>query len=127
MSQSRSHISDSSSVPDPRGGQVARADLAAVPVVAVSGEFDLDSCPLLLEAVTTAAGEGRVVVLDLTEVAFADSTFLNVLLRAHQLTDLRLAGVSEQVERLLEITGTDQLLKLFPTVADAAAAPDTPV
>jgi anti-anti-sigma factor len=93
-------------------------------VVAVSGEFDLDSCPLVLEAVTAAAGEGPV-VLDLTEVAFADSTFLNVLLRAHQATDLRLAGVSEQVQRLLQITGTDQILKLFPTVADAAAAPGT--
>ncbi|GHH45400.1 hypothetical protein GCM10018773_34660 [Streptomyces candidus] len=98
-----------------------------MPVVAVSGEFDLDSCPLMLEAVTTAAGESPVVVLDLTAVEFADSTFLNVLLRAHQLTDLRLAGVSEQVARLLEITGTDQLLKLFLTVAEAAAAPGTPV
>ncbi|MFD3513817.1 STAS domain-containing protein [Streptomyces sp. NPDC058657] len=94
-------------------------------VVAVSGDFDLESCPLLLEAVTAAAGESPVVVLDLAEVAFADSTFLNLLLRAHQVTDLRLAGVSEQVRRLLHITGADQFLKLFPTAADAAEAPVT--
>lgn len=90
-------------------------------VVAAYGEFDLAACPPLLRALTAAAEEGPVVVLDLTEVTFADSTFLNTLLITRRLTELRLAGVSEQVLRLLEITGADQILRLFPTVADAAA------
>ncbi|MFF5506511.1 STAS domain-containing protein [Streptomyces roseolus] len=69
----------------------------------------------------------RAVVLDLAEVSFCDSAGLNVLLGARREAEraavvLVLACVPVTLRRILEMTGADQVLRVFATVADAEAA-----
>ncbi|MFC4031090.1 STAS domain-containing protein [Streptomyces polygonati] len=101
----------------PQSGPAARP----VPVVAAHGDLDIENLGPLRQALETAA-EGPAVVLDASGVTFADSSFLSVLLGVRQLTDLRVAGAPPQVLRLLEITGADRIIPLYPSVAEAEKA-----
>ncbi|MFJ8802815.1 STAS domain-containing protein [Streptomyces sp. NPDC102487] len=69
-----------------------------------------------------AAAAHPVLVVDGGAVTFADSSALNLLLRMHQVTTLRLANPSAPLARLLRITGADQVLNVFPTLDQACSA-----
>ncbi|MFH8635478.1 STAS domain-containing protein [Streptomyces goshikiensis] len=91
-------------------------------VVVVQGDMDLDTSAPLAESLLAAAHANPVVVLDTSGITFADSAFLNLLLQAHALTELRIAGPPHQLQRLLEMTGADAVLQLHPTVRAASSA-----
>jgi anti-sigma B factor antagonist len=90
----------------------------AAAVVAVSGELDLASGPELEAELDQLTGPDiQLVVIDLRGLDFMDSTGLSILVRAHQ----RLAGEgcemglvkgSQQVQRLLDLTGVAERLRL---------------
>jgi anti-sigma B factor antagonist len=100
-------------------------------VVAVSGELDLASSPALRQQLERASQSGaELVVLDLRELAFMDSTGLSVLVKAQQQAagaGHRFAVVKggKQVQRLLSLTGVaahltlvdepDELMDIGPT------------
>ncbi|MEU6773277.1 STAS domain-containing protein [Streptomyces sp. NPDC046759] len=88
-------------------------------VIAAHGSYDLHSIPPLAEALIAAARKHAKVVLDASGVDFADSSFLNLLIRAHQTGTLRVAAPPRQLQRLFAITGTDAVLGIRETV-DAA-------
>ncbi|KMO95341.1 STAS domain-containing protein [Streptomyces roseus] len=88
-------------------------------VVAAHGELDQDTLAPLEEALATAADRYRLVVLDAAAVTFGDSSFLNLLLRVHHLTTLRIAAPGEQLSRLFALTGADTVLSVHPSVEDA--------
>ena len=85
-------------------------------VVVVSGELDLASGPALEdELVRVSAVE--LVVLDLRELEFMDSTGLSILVKANQraIDEGRRFGLvkgSPQVQRLLYLTGVAERLTL---------------
>jgi anti-sigma B factor antagonist len=89
-------------------------------VIAVSGELDLASSPALEQALARVNGsDTELVILDLRELEFMDSTGLSVLVKANQHaleTGKRFGLVkgSSQVQRLLSLTGMDERI----TVAD---------
>ncbi|MFF4567939.1 STAS domain-containing protein [Streptomyces sp. NPDC001435] len=68
-------------------------------VTAVPGNWDFNSIAPLTEAMENAAGEHALLVVDVCAVTFADSSFLNLLLRIHNsgTTTLRLAGPLPQL------------------------------
>jgi anti-sigma B factor antagonist len=90
-------------------------------VISVSGELDLASSPALEEELERVAkSDATVIVVDLAELEFMDSTGLSVLVRAHQRAEengrrLGLVNGSQQVQRLLTLTGVADRL----TLADA--------
>ncbi|MFE3660702.1 STAS domain-containing protein [Streptomyces sp. NPDC059165] len=88
-------------------------------VVAAHGDLDLNNLPPLTDALTEASASHSTVVLDASGITFADSSFLNLVLRFHRCTTLRVAAPQAQLLRLLEITGGDQVLDIRPTL-DAA-------
>ncbi|MFF4444355.1 STAS domain-containing protein [Streptomyces sp. NPDC001502] len=88
-------------------------------VVAAHGELDQDTLAPLEDALASAADQHRVVVLDAGSITFGDSSFLNLLLRLHHLTTLRIAAPGEQLRRLFALTGADTVLSLHPSVEDA--------
>lgn len=88
-------------------------------VVAAHGELDQDTLAPLQEALASAADRHGLVVLDAGSITFGDSSFLNLLLRVHHLTTLRIAAPGEQLRRLFALTGADTVLSLHPTVEDA--------
>jgi anti-sigma B factor antagonist len=96
--------------------EVRDNDRAAV--VTVSGELDLASSPAFEEELDRViSSEAPVVVIDLRELEFMDSTGLSVLIRAHQRAEERgqrfgLVRGSQQVQRLLSLTGVADRLTL---------------
>nr|WSX53461.1 STAS domain-containing protein [Streptomyces sp. NBC_00974] len=88
-------------------------------VVAARGELDQDTLAPLEEALVSAAAGHSPVVLDVGSITFGDSSFLNLLLRLHHLTALRIAAPGEQLRRLFAVTGADTVLSLHESVEDA--------
>lgn len=84
----------------------------------IRGELDLASGPQLEAALDAVSPEDtRVVVIDLRELEFMDSTGLSIIVRAHQRLarddcELGLVRGSAQVQRLLELTGVTERLRL---------------
>ena len=96
--------------------EVRNADATAV--ISVSGELDLASSPALEEELERVAqSDAQLVVVDLRGLEFMDSTGLSVLVRAHQRAEengrrLGLVNGSQQVQRLLTLTGVADRLTL---------------
>jgi anti-anti-sigma factor len=88
-------------------------------VIVARGDLDFSRLAPLQSALEEAARTHQAIVLDVSGVVFGDSTFLNVLLRAHETATLRIAAPTPQVQRLLEITGADGVLHVHPTLKDA--------
>jgi anti-anti-sigma factor len=86
--------------------------------IEVSGELDLATSPRFGQAVRRELDAGRKVIVDLSEIAFIDSTGLNALIMAVRGADanggaLELSpSLSEQVRRVFEITGLDAVLPI---------------
>ena len=93
-------------------------------VIAVAGELDLHTAPLLrdrLEAMDLS--ERPNIAVDLTDVSFMDSSTLGVLVV--QLKRVReregrlgLVGVQGSPAKVLSITGLDQVIPAFESVED---------
>ena len=101
-------------------------------VLELAGELDLAVAGRLHELVDEAAVEApRLVVIDVTEVAFMDSSVLREFLRAHRSVSeagglLVVAGAQPTVRRLLELTGTTELFTLADTRAAALGSGPSP-
>ncbi len=103
------------------GVTVAQYEGRGVRVVVARGSYDMHSITSLADALDTATREHRKVVLDASGITFADSTLLNLLILTHQATDLRVAAPTQQLRRVLELTGVDAVLTVRATVEEAAA------
>ncbi|TXJ79130.1 anti-sigma factor antagonist [Streptomyces lavendulae] len=98
-------------------------------VLALRGELDYASAAQLQEAadaVLAGPQPPALVVLDCSALEFCDSSGINVLIGMHQRLEarggvLRLAGVPGSVTRVFTLTGLDQVIGLYGTVADASA------
>jgi anti-sigma B factor antagonist len=98
-------------------------------VVTVRGEIDLASAPELAGLLVELTGQGhRYIAVDLASVEFMDSTGVRALIDASE--RLRSAGgrlviqaAHARVERVLELTGVDRLLRA-PEGAELAEGGD---
>ncbi|WP_432029907.1 STAS domain-containing protein [Streptomyces sp. 1222.5] len=105
--------------------QVVTTTTDGITVVTVAGEIDHNTAGPLIEALEVSnVGERPRVVVDMQQVAFMDSSGINVLLTAHRALTaadgwLRLAGVQASVLRTLDIVGVDQIIACYPTIGDA--------
>jgi anti-anti-sigma factor len=97
-------------------------------VVAASGELDLRTSPQLEDRLARAFDAGaELVILDLRQIEFIDSTGLRVVVNAHQRahdTGRRFAVVrgADQVERVLTLTGVRDLLTMVDAPEELLAA-----
>jgi anti-sigma B factor antagonist len=96
-------------------------------LIAVQGEVHVSTAPEFSERLNDAIARGKTgVVIDMTEVAFIDSTGLSVLLNAlrrvtRQQGALALAVSNPTVLRLFEITRLDSTFDILPTREEAIA------
>ena len=96
-------------------------------VIGVRGELDLASSPALEQELEGSAAQAALVIVDLRELEFMDSTGLSVLVRAHQRAvekGQRFAVVrgSQQVQRLLSLTGVAERLTLVDAPEELLSA-----
>ena len=108
--------------------EVVDADLKGAPGVAVRGEVDIAvAADLELRLDAAIQASSGAFVLDLDHVEFLDSSGLGVILRARALLgreDRALAIVCRPgpVRRLFDVAGVADLLFVFGTREEAAAA-----
>ena len=103
--------------------------------VALSGELDMATVPVLNQQLGAAEQDGaKTIVLDLRELIFVDSSGLHALVGAYNRSELNghrilLVGASRSLRRLCEMTGTEFLLatrdgsRLGGVDGEAVAAP----
>lgn len=99
-----------------------------VTVLAVTGEVDVSTAPKLRqEGVRLLSPERSLLVIDLSGVAFLDSTGLGVIVgilkRVRTLGgELAVAGARNHVRKVFEITRISDVLPMFDTVGEARDA-----
>jgi anti-sigma B factor antagonist len=87
-------------------------------VLILHGELDLASTPLLQEEIESVETDGAsLIVLDLDDLEFIDSTGLRIILAAHERSQergqmLALTRGSQQVQRLMGITRAGEHLRI---------------
>lgn len=94
------------------------ADGPGVTRVTLAGELDLATVPQLRAVLSEAAKDAELVIVDLSELTFMDSTGILMILIAHsqiRAADRRLALVPgpRQVQRIFELTGLDDKLSFM--------------
>lgn len=91
------------------------------------GDLDLATAPLLEGAFNAVFTDDDVemIVVDLTELSFMDSTGIHLLIRMHDacgdVDRLRVINGSRAVERLLDLTGVRAHLPLITSDCDPLA------
>lgn len=104
-----------------------------LPVVSAPVEVDASNADGLRKLLLTCAEEGHaVVVVDMSETAFCDSTGLHQLVRAHKRAaaaggGVRLVITAPTVLRLFAIVGIDRFFPIFKSLDEAVASPSAPV
>ena len=107
------------------------SEVCGVSVLKVSGELDLHSVSLFqerlekaVEAAKLTGGPKPALVVDLSEAGFMDSMGFSTLMGSTQRFregggEVRLVVLGGEVLRLLEITGLDEALPIYPNALSA--------
>jgi anti-sigma B factor antagonist len=100
---------------------------AQASIVRVTGELDLATVPHLRDVLAGLSRPPALVILDLTGLAFADSTGLREILVEHRRAkrdgyDFVIAVPAGPVRRLFELTALDMTLALVDDVDSAIIA-----
>jgi anti-sigma B factor antagonist len=107
--------------------QIALRQEADRVVVALRGELDMANAPALQSTIESdELGATKTVVLDLQQLTFVDSTGLRIILSARELCwrrgqEFAITPGSQQVQRLLSITGVGEHLNTISTPDGALA------
>jgi anti-sigma B factor antagonist len=105
----------------------------SLPVVSAPAEVDVSNADELRQLLLACADEGHaVLVVDMSETAFCDSTGLHQLVRAHKRAaaaggEVRLVIATPTVLRLFAIVGIDRFFPVFKSLDEAVASPSAPV
>jgi anti-sigma B factor antagonist len=97
-------------------------------VVSAPAEIDAANAGDFLARLLSVIREGAVaLVVDMTGTTFCDSAGVNGLVRAFKRTrasgvEMRLAVSGPAVRRVLDITGVDKLIDIYPTVPESLTA-----
>jgi len=98
-------------------------------VVRALGDIDIANAAEFEETIRLAGGaDAPVLVIDLSEVSFIDSSGLGVLV-THQYARrdddakvFRVVASSAHLLKIFEVTGLDQVISIFPDLASATKA-----
>ncbi len=105
--------------------KVRAQDYNDVTVVELQGEFDGDSTELFQNTITDIIAKHKAgIVLDMSGVGFVDSQGLEQLLWSRDYcnenkSELRLAGLDENVVKILEITRLESEFDRYAELAEA--------
>jgi anti-sigma B factor antagonist len=92
-------------------------------VVALKGDVDLEHSPTARKVLLECVQQGRDVVVDMSSVAYIDSSGIASLVEAFQNarrqgTGFALAAVSPSALRVLQLARLDKVFTIHETVAD---------
>ncbi len=92
-----------------------QVDVSDDGVIMVAGELDVETAPILEEALMETERPGSTLVVDLSGLQFVDSSGLDLLVRQHKRSSagggrLELRNVSAKVARVIQVA---RLAELF--------------
>jgi len=96
-----------------------------VVVVRPRGRLDMVAAPRLRALIDATVADGQAsFVIDFAETAFIDSTGLGAVIAGLKAArqaggDLKIAGVTGQVEVVLQLTNLNRVFRMYPTVEEA--------
>ena len=95
--------------------------------VALDGRFDIVGAQEVDSRFQEIAGTAKILIADLSKVSFIASLGVRTLMIGARTMIRRgafiaVAGANEGVEKVLRLTGFDELVGLYPDAAEAAAA-----
>ena len=98
-------------------------------LVVLSGDVDLATARVVEAELTRAEASEDLVVLDLSQVSFMDSTGMRMIVWAHQRLrksggSLEIVHLPTQVKRLFELVGILDHLNISDRSVDPGAAPE---
>lgn len=105
--------------------KIETQDYNDVTVIELQGELDADFTEMLRNTITDIVARGRRgVVLDMNAVGFIDSKGLELLLWVRDYctqnkTQLRLAGLDENCDKILEVTRLENEFERYGELAEA--------
>ena len=107
--------------------RVEREHRDGVEIVHLAGEIDLYAADELAQALDAAARRSDLVVVDLLNVRFFDSTALGLVLQLRRRLlggggNLVLVVDDHEAQRVFRITGLDRVVTLLPTLEEALKA-----
>ena len=91
-----------------------------VAILALAGELDMSTTPLLDEALD-GLGPSRAVIVDLSDLTFLDSHGLRALFGHASTQELILARPHPHVARVLALTRSDRVIRIEDTLEAAHA------
>jgi anti-anti-sigma factor len=98
-------------------------------VVTMPTEMDITNASGVSDLLAAVAGESpEVITADMTATLFCDSSGVNALARAHELTaasgsELRLALGDSPTARIIQLIGLDQIVPVYRDVQESLATP----
>jgi anti-sigma B factor antagonist len=104
--------------------------LGRVAVVSLPAEIDISNADLIREDLLSIVNRGATtLVVDMGGTMFCDSAGVNALVRTLKRatangTGMRLVVSTHAVRRVLDITGVDHLIDIYPSVGAALATTD---
>jgi anti-sigma B factor antagonist len=91
--------------------------------VTLEGELDMVNAPTVAETLDTLVAAGQPVVVDLTELAFIDSSGIHALVRPRgDGGAMELVCPPGNIRRVLELTKLQNVLQVHDTLDEALAA-----
>lgn len=96
-----------------------------VTILTTIGEVDIYTSPILREKIDTLIEhKKRRILIDLSHLEYIDSTGISVLKKGLDQThcckgDIRLLSPTTPVKRMLELTNTDKMMKIYDNKSDA--------
>jgi len=88
-------------------------------VVRICGEIDIASGSML-SRIASLAGDSQIVVMDVHQLKYADTTFLRFLLGMKKAgADVRLAGLNTRCRRVFEVTGLNSHFGFYKATSEA--------
>lgn len=112
---------------DEESGATVVPPVATWPIVTLPAEIDITNAAHVEDELRASFVPGvAMVIADMTQAEFCDSSGIRCLVSAHDLAaaagaELRIAIHSDAVLRIFRLVGVDQLLNIFPSM-DAASA-----
>lgn len=96
-------------------------------LVALTGEADVTNAAALRDVLEAeVAKQPQMLIIDLSDLRFMDSSALHAILRANRTMDrqggvLALAAPRAPVAKILQLTAADRLLPVYASVREATA------
>ncbi|MFD0683687.1 STAS domain-containing protein [Actinomadura fibrosa] len=96
-------------------------------LVRVQGDIDVVSRARFEETLFEVAGTARIMIVDMRQVTFCDSTGLNAIVAANRRAvqhgaHVALIALPPRVERVFRITGIDKFVPIYGTFREALGA-----